>query len=165
MHNRLARQGFLGPDTPDILRDCRVAVVGLGGGGSHVVQQLAYAGFGNFLLVDPDVVEYGNLNRMVGATLEDAQSRELKAVVMRRVVLAVNPDAKIILAPMKWQEASELLRDRHVIIGCVDSFSEREQIERMARRFLIPYVDIGMDVCEVEDGFSLGGQVVLSMPD
>jgi molybdopterin-synthase adenylyltransferase len=164
MNNRLVRQSFLGTRSPRILADCRIGVIGLGGGGSHVVQQLTYAGFGDFLLIDPDIVEFGNLNRMVGATLKDAESGELKTTVMQRAVLAVNPDANIVTVARKWQEAAELLRDRHAIIGCMDSFSEREQIERMARRFLIPYLDVGMDVCRVEDGFSLGGQAVLSMP-
>ena len=46
----------------------------------------------------------------------------------------------------------------------MDTFSERQQLEAAARRYLIPYIDIGMDVCPVDDGFSIGGQVVLSMP-
>jgi molybdopterin-synthase adenylyltransferase len=163
--DRLERQSFLGSRSSEILRLARVAIIGSGGGGSHVVQQLAYAGFGDFLLVDPDIVEYGNLNRMVGATLEDAELGRAKTAVMHRVVSAVNPEAEITTVAKKWQEAAELLRDRDVVVGCVDSFTEREQIERTARRFLIPYLDIGMDVCEVEDGFSMGGQVVLSMPD
>jgi hypothetical protein len=51
-----------------------------------------------------------------------------------------------------------------VIFSCVDTFSERKQIETTARRYLIPDIDVGMDVFKVEDGFSIGGQVALSMP-
>ncbi len=46
-----------------------------------------------------------------------------------------------------------------------DSFIEREQLERFARRHLIPYIDIGMDVHELggEQYFLIGGQVILSI--
>jgi hypothetical protein len=43
-------------------------------------------------------------------------------------------------------------------------FLERDELERFARRFLIPYIDLGMDVHEAEDGFSISGQTVLSSP-
>lgn len=164
MKARLARQSFLGPESPNILGTTRVAIVGLGGGGSHVTQQLAHLGLSDFLLFDPDHVEDTNLNRMVGATLEDVRLRTLKAEVMQRVITGINPSASVRAIPEAWQKQAELLRDQDVMFGCVDSFSEREQLERAARRYLIPYIDIGMDVCEVEDGFSIGGQVVLSMP-
>ena len=45
---RLDRQSFLGADSADVLDECRAATVGLGGGGSHVNQQLAHLGLGNF---------------------------------------------------------------------------------------------------------------------
>jgi len=165
MEKRLARQSFLGPDSPRILSMTRLAIVGLGGGGSHVTQQAAHIGVGDFLLLDPDHVEDTNLNRMVGATLHDVRLGTAKVLVMERMIKAINPQARVRAIPEMWQKRAELLRDRDVIFGCLDSFSERDQLERMARRYLIPYIDIGMDVCEVEDGFSIGGQTVLSMPE
>jgi hypothetical protein len=48
----------------------------------------------------------------------------------------------------------------------VDSYSERSQLELQARRYLIPYLDLGMDVHAMPDGtFTVSGQVILSMPD
>ena len=35
-----------------------------------------------------------------------------------------------------------------MLLGAVDSFRDRDQLERLARRFMIPYVDVGMDVLE-----------------
>ena len=164
MENRFASQSFLGKDSQQIFERCRVALIGLGGGGSHVAQQLAHVGIGNFVVFDPDQVEYRNLNRMVGATLEDARLGRMKTKVIRRVIKRVNPDARVLAVSKKWQEDAELLRDCDAIFGCVDTFSERQQIEVSARRYLIPYLDIGMDVHAVNDGFSVGGQAALSMP-
>ena len=48
--------------------------------------------------------------------------------------------------------------------GVSDTFGDRSELEAMARRYIIPYIDIGMDVHKVEDHFVIGGQVILSMP-
>jgi tRNA A37 threonylcarbamoyladenosine dehydratase len=68
----------------------RAALVGLGGGGSHVAQQLAHIGLGNFLLIDPDFIEDTNLNRLVGATLEDVKLGTAKVDIAERVIKGVN---------------------------------------------------------------------------
>src|SRR5207249_508882 len=52
-----------------------------------------------------------------------------------------------------------------VVFGCVDSFSERDQLERQCRRFVIPYLDVGMDIHSAKgDPPVMGGQIILSMP-
>ena len=48
-------------------------------------------------------------------------------------------------------------------MGCVDSFSERQQIEACCRRLLVPYIDIGMDV-HAGDPPAISGQIILSAP-
>ena len=65
--DRYSRQSFLGADAEERIARCTVAVPGLGGGGSHVVQQLAHIGFQNYIIYDGDRVEESNLNRLVGA--------------------------------------------------------------------------------------------------
>ena len=161
---RLDRQSFLGSESTTILDRSRVAIVGLGGGGSHVVQQLAHLGLGEYVLVDPDVVEATNLNRLVGATDEDAAVATLKVLVASRVVAGVNPSARIWTKATQWQACGTTLHTCDVIFGCVDSISERAQLETAARRYLIPYIDLGMDVHRVDAGFFIGGQVALSLP-
>jgi len=71
MPDWLLRQSFLGANSDKVFSQCRVGVIGLGGGGSHIAQQLAHLGVSNFVLVDPDHVEETNLNRLVGATKKD----------------------------------------------------------------------------------------------
>src|SRR5713101_5148552 len=65
---------------------------------------------------------------------------------------------------MRWQEVAELLRGYDFIFGCLDSFMARDELERSARRYLIPYIDIGMDVFEDHAGYAITGQVAVSMP-
>lgn len=165
MSEQFVRQGFLGINSEADLFGLRAAIIGYGGGGSHVGQQAAHIGFGDILVVDPDVVEQKNLNRLVGATHEDALNGIPKIKVAERVISGAFPSGKVVGVQDIWSNQITQLRDRHVIFGCVDSFSERAALERFCRRFLIPYIDIGMDVIAAGDRFQIVGQVVLSCPD
>jgi len=164
MDTRFARQGFLGPDSERIHRKARTAVVGLCGGGSHVVQQQAHVGVGDILIIDPDNSEESNLHRLVGATLDDVVNERPKTFISERLIRGINPDAKVTPIAQDWREVAELLRDRDVIFGCVDTFAARRDLEAIARRYLIPYIDIGMDVHQEGERFRMTGQVILSMP-
>jgi len=160
----LQRQSFLGADSETVLHRSRAAFVGLGGGGSHIAQQLAHIGLGHFLVIDPDFIEDTNLNRLVGATLEDVRLGTAKVDIAERVIKSVNPSAEVVKRLASWSEVTAELRDVDVIFACVDSLGCRSELESFARRFLIPLIDIGMDVHESNGEFSIGGQVMLSMP-
>ncbi|MDD5259488.1 MAG: ThiF family adenylyltransferase [bacterium] len=164
---RYSRQSFLGKEAQSIIEKCTVGVLGLGGGGSHTVQQLSHIGFENYILFDPDIVKHVNLNRLVGATENDAKKRMPKINVARRVILGLEHSAHIESYKAKWQTRSAPLRACDIIFGCVDTFAQRREIEDFARRYLIPYIDIGMDVHESKDRdncFGMAGQVIVSMP-
>lgn len=160
----LKRQSFLGKDSENVLGRTRTALVGLGGGGSHIAQQLAHIGVGSFLPIDPDCMEDTNLNRLVGGTMEDVKLGTPKVDIAERVIKAVNPAAEIIKHQANWTEVTAKLRDVDVIFACVDSISCRNELEAFARRFLIPLIDIGMDVYELNGEYSISGQAMLSMP-
>ncbi len=162
----LDRQSFLGSDSDQVLQDLTVGLVGLGGGNSHVVQQLAHLGIGGFVLVDDDVISESNLNRLVGGTWDDVQEARPKTEIAKRVVLSVNPRARVGCHQAKWQEVAEHLRACDIIIGGVDRIIAKSELEAFCRRFLIPYIDMGMDVHRISDAgeFLVAGQVVLSYP-
>jgi hypothetical protein len=163
--DRFSRQTFLGSSAEQKIACCRVGVVGLGGGGSHIAQQLAHIGFSTFSFFDNDTVEDSNLNRLVGGTKLDAKKSTYKVDVAARVVKGVNPMAKINKVKSRWQDAAERLRACDMVFGCVDSYSERRDIEITARRYLIPYIDIGLDVHQsADEPPRMAGQVILSMP-
>lgn len=160
-----SRQSFLGPNSQEIIERCHVGISGLGGGGSHIAQQLAHLGFLNFTLFDPDVIEASNLNRLVGGTQRDVEEKTPKVEIARRLIVGVRPNARVICMRGPWQNAPHLLRRCDVLFGCVDGFDQRRQLEAAARRSLIPLIDIGMDVVRGDDGsHAIAGQIILSMP-
>lgn len=162
---RLDRQSFLGADSENILHAATVGIVGAGGGGSHVVQQFSHMGIGGYVIADPDVIEESNTNRLIGGTLDDVAVTRRKVEIAARLIRGLQPDARIVLVPGKWQDAVNDFKQCDVIVGAVDSFRDREELERFARKHLIPYIDIGMDVHAIGDaGYLVTGQAILSMP-
>jgi len=104
MDGQFSRQSFLGPLSEEIFANIRAGIVGLGGGGSHIAQQLAHIGVGHFAILDPDVMEFPNLNRTVGATHEDALKGTPKVRVAERLIRGVNPYAEVWPLRAPWQE-------------------------------------------------------------
>jgi hypothetical protein len=159
------RQSFLGPDAEQILADARVTIVGLGGGGSHIAQQLAHLGVGHFRLIDPQEIDDSNLNRLVGATAEDVEKRTPKVYIAERMIRDIRPWAEVEAEQKEWQFADHLVKDCHVLFGCVDGYRQRMYLESAARRFGLPYIDIGMDVTRLDDGqHAVAGQMIMTLP-
>lgn len=161
--DRFSRQGFLGEDSTSQIARCIVGVVGLGGGGSHVVQQLAHIGFQNYVLYDDDVIEESNLNRLVNGRAIDAAAQTPKLHVAKTVIYGLQPSARIRGYSCHWQKEPEPLRDCHIVFGCVDGYRGRQELEVACRRYLMHYIDIGMDV-HGDDAPVIGGQAILSSP-
>lgn len=162
---RYSRQSFLGVESERLIDACLVGIVGLGGGGSHIVQQLAHVGFKKYVLYDSDRAEISNLNRTVGMTIDDVVLKNEKIKIAVRKIKELHPEAKINAIPSRWQENPLPLRSCDIIFGCVDGFSERGQLEASSRRYLIPYIDIGLSVTHVRpESPRMGGQVILSLP-
>jgi molybdopterin/thiamine biosynthesis adenylyltransferase len=158
----LDRQSFLGADSEATLSNRTVGIVGLGGGGSHVAQQFAHVGIGSFVLIDPQTIEDTNLNRLVGGTWADVKKETPKVEIARRLILGVRPDATVRTFQSDWQEAAEALKQCDVIIGGLDSVRAKDELDAFCRRFLVPYLDMGMDVYGEAGLHLIAGQVVLS---
>lgn len=162
--SRAARQSFLGEHSEEILESTEVAILGVCGGGSHIAQQAAHVGVGHFLLLDDDHVEDPNLNRMIGSEPKHAEDKAIKVEIIRDLILRINPKAVVRAEKGKWQDHHQLLRRCSVVFGCVDSLVARDELERYCRRFLLPYIDIGMVVTAVGGHFAVSGQIVMSFP-
>ena len=84
---------FWGKDNQIKLNNVNVAVFGLGGVGSFVVEALARSGVGNFTIVDFDKVSQSNINRQLIAL--QSTIGQNKADVCAKRILEINPDAKV----------------------------------------------------------------------
>ena len=82
---------IIGDDAVSKLASSRVAVFGIGGVGSFVVEALARAGVGTIDLIDSDKVCRSNINRQLVA-LHSTLGR-YKTEVAKERILDINPDA------------------------------------------------------------------------
>lgn len=160
----LERQSFLGDDSDSVLDNAVVGIAGLGGGGSHAAQQLAHVGVGTFVLLDHDEIEDRNLNRLVGGRAQDVVDHLSKFEIARRLITGVNPRTRVLGGPNKWEASVDHLKTCDLVIGGLDSVKAKHELEGFCRRFLMPYVDMGMDVHQVGERYLIAGQVALSMP-
>lgn len=151
--------GLFGSEGQLRISRARVAIIGLGGVGAHVAQQLAYLGVLNLSLVDGDAVSESNLNRLVGAT--DADLTVPKVDVAARLVAAIQPRATIQSSQrhLNVDEPPMGFEALDVVFGCVDSDVPRLDLVRYASAHAIPYIDIASDVAP---GGEFGGRIVFA---
>lgn len=154
---------LLGPDAQAAIGALRVALVGVGGTGSHVALALAYLGFRDLVVLDDDHVETINLNRLVTADQADLQSP--KTIVARRRVRAIDPRIKVRALPgLTPAGRHPELNDVDLIIGCVDHDGPRHLLNQIAIDTRTPLLDIATGVDEQAEPVALGGRVALVLP-
>jgi molybdopterin/thiamine biosynthesis adenylyltransferase len=131
-----------------ILGRFRVGVVGVGGGGSIIVEQLAHLGVGELILIDFDVVKQINLNRVVGARSTDAVSGVKKIEVARRLVRDVDPSISVAALDGDLADlaAAEALRDVDFIFLATDTITSRLVFNAVVHRYFVPGIQIGAKV-------------------
>jgi len=132
---------LIGEKGVEKLHSKKVVVFGLGGVGSYVVEGLARAGIGSFLLVDGDRVSESNINRQIIATV-DTVGRE-KTEVEKERVLSVNPDAKVdVLNLFYLPENADCidLAKFDYVVDAVDTVTAKVEIVRRAKLARVPVI-------------------------
>ncbi|MCB8878459.1 HesA/MoeB/ThiF family protein [Acidisoma silvae] len=137
---------MFGAGTVSRLRSMSAAVVGCSGTGSPLIEQLARLGFGRLVLIDPDVVEEKNLNRILNSTREDSYLERPKVEVMARSIAAMGfgTDLKIIRADLGTPVGIKAVAQCDVLFGCMDGVEGRAILNRIAAFYTIPYFDLGV---------------------
>lgn len=129
----------------------RVAVIGLGGTGSVIVQQLAHLGCKNFLLIDPDLLEETNLNRVVGASLNDLGRPKVK--VAEGLIHRTQPSAEVVAlqSDALHNPVAKRLLEADLFFCCTDSHGSRAILNQLSYQYLLPGFDLGVQI-EVKEG-------------
>lgn len=145
------------------LRDLRVVVVGVGGTGSHVAVQLAHLGVGHLVLVDPDVLERSNLSRVIGSTADDVGIS--KVFVLANALSQIRRDVTVtaIESSVLEIDAAELAAN-DVIVCCTDGHGSRALLNELAAQYLVPLIDLGIEVQPGNGGSRAGGGVRVIRP-
>jgi len=118
----------------------RVAVIGCGGLGGYVLEELARLGVGTIVAVDPDVFEEHNLNRQLLATPASLGLPKVVAAAAR--IAEINPAATVIPCRTAYcqDNGDELLRGSHLVVDALDSIPTRLALADSCADLGIPLV-------------------------
>ena len=134
----------------------KVLVVGAGSVGLDVVVRLAASGLCELTVMDFDVVEAQNLDRLIGASGRDALLRRPKIHVAKREATTAATAADFGIASSNWSicepEGLRLALDYDLIFSCVDRNWPRAVLNALAYTDLIPVIDGGIAIDVFESG-------------
>lgn len=141
MLNQFSRTELLiGKEGIEKLQNAKVAIFGIGGVGSFVVEGLVRAGIGNFILVDDDKVCLTNLNRQLIATRKTVG--EPKVEVAKERILEINPNANVeIHQEFFMPDSKEILDDTvDYVIDSIDTVTAKIELILRANKLNIPII-------------------------
>ena len=142
MLNQFSRTELLiGKEGVEKLNKAKVAIFGIGGVGSFIVEGLVRAGIQNFILVDNDEICLTNLNRQLHATMQTIG--QSKVDVMKQRILEINPKAIVETYKEFYMPDSKVkILDKSVdyIIDAVDTVTAKIGLVIEANELNIPII-------------------------
>jgi molybdopterin/thiamine biosynthesis adenylyltransferase len=135
-----------GPDGQRLLAQLRVGVVGAGGTGSAVCEQLIRLGVGELLVIDPDVIndDGSNVTRVYGSTMNDIGMPKVDIVARAATQIGLGTKVSAVQGSINDEATARLLTDCDVVFGCTDDNRGRMTLSRLAFWYLIPVIDMGV---------------------
>lgn len=138
------------------LFNSKVAIVGLGGLGSHVLPILVSSGVGHISIIDNDVVSLDNLPRQTIYGESDVGKSKVK--ISKKKMNKLNSSVEIITHKnyLTKRNAKKLLSGHDVVIDCTDNFESKFIIDDACLALNIPLVSAGVS--------DFKGQVLTCLP-
>lgn len=131
---------LIGKEGIEKLQKAKVAIFGIGGVGSFVVEGLVRAGIGNFILVDDDKICLTNLNRQLISTRKTIGRPKVE--VAKERILEINPNAEVeIYQEFFMPDSKEILDDSvDYVVDAVDTVTAKIELVLRANKLNIPII-------------------------
>lgn len=131
---------LIGKEGLNKLKNTKVAIFGIGGVGSYVVEGLARVGVGSFILVDNDDVALSNLNRQIIATQKTIGKQKVE--VAKERILEINPEAKVEIYKEFFMPDTQGIIDNSVsyIVDAIDTVTAKIELVLRANNLSIPII-------------------------
>ena len=165
-----ARQELLfGNEGQEKIRATSVAIVGVGGLGTRILQDLTFLGVRNYVLIEPGEVKQSSRNRYIGFRTSDPIPGTPKLQIAERLVRDLEPKAKIALIDQAFPSeiVVDAIRDVDVVFGCVDKEGARFKINEICVELEKRFIDVATEIHPSEDGGPIryGGRVFVRWND
>ena len=138
------------------LNDIRVGIVGCGGTGSAIAEQLVRLGVRDFILIDPDILSVSNVTRVYGSTPSDVG--RAKVDVLAEHLNRIAPDTRLnqIRSMVTLEPVARQLTSCDFIFGCTDDNAGRLVLSRIPTYLLTPVIDCGVLLTSDQTGTLIG---------
>lgn len=156
----------LGGAVQRTLSDLRVGVVGCGGTGSAVAEQLVRLGVRKLLLFDPDELSASNVTRVYGSTAADVGKFKIDTLAAHLKRIAPDTQCDLAKSMITMAPAARRLCSCDVVFGCTDDNAGRLVLSRFSTYLLTPVIDSGILVTSESNGTLRGidGRVTTLVP-
>ncbi|MCZ7547627.1 MAG: ThiF family adenylyltransferase [Anaerolineales bacterium] len=130
----------------------KVGIIGVGGTGSPVAEQLTRLGVSDFVLIDPDKFSPTNLSRVYGTYYRSAKKSksfsEYKVNLIASNLKKINPDAQIraVSKNVVLTKVASCLLDRDILFLCTDEHWGRSIVNQIVYQYLIPAINLGVRI-------------------
>jgi len=142
MENLFIRSAMLlGSDGIETLKKKKIAVFGIGGVGSFVVEALARTGVGHLVLVDFDDLVPSNINRQIHANIHTVG--QLKVDAMKERILSINPDLQVTTLPIMYNKETSkaiLTEDIDYVVDAIDMVTSKLLLIEQCKEMNIPII-------------------------
>lgn len=154
-----------GSDLQRLLIKMRVGIVGVGGTGSAVLEQLTRLGVGELAIFDGQPFEASNINRLYGSRAIDQDISKTKIGERLVADIGIGTKMRVHDKPVTFLSAFESLRDCDVVFGCTDEEWGRSLLTRLSIYYGIPVFDMGVKIDSDEGHIrSIQGRVTTLLP-
>lgn len=133
-----------GSAVQNTLSDLTVGIVGCGGTGSAVAEQLVRLGVREFVLVDPDTLSQSNLTRVIGSVASDVGRRKVDVTADHLKAVAPDSQCERVAGMLTLNHAARRLCRCDVVFGCSDDNAGRLILSRLPTYLLTPVIDCGV---------------------
>lgn len=156
-----------GPAIQATLNDLKVGVVGCGGTGSAVTEQLVRLGVRHFTLFDPDVLSASNVTRVYGSTSADQGRPKVEILAEHAKRIAPDGHYEAVQSSITDARVARRLAEVDLIFGCTDDNAGRLILSRVPTYLLTPVIDCGVLISSGDGGQITGidGRVTMVSPE
>ncbi|MCT4544728.1 MAG: tRNA threonylcarbamoyladenosine dehydratase [Vallitalea sp.] len=141
IHEFSRTEMLIGTEGLEKLKNSKVAVFGVGGVGTYVIEGLVRSGIGKIVLVDDDDICLTNLNRQLHATKNTIG--RAKVEVMKERILSINEKVEVITYKELYTSESAgrlLLDDYSYVVDAIDMVSSKLDLIERCKKKNIPII-------------------------
>jgi molybdopterin/thiamine biosynthesis adenylyltransferase len=134
------------------LRDLRVGIVGCGGTGSIVAEQLVRLGVRQFVVIDPDILSASNVTRVYGSREADIGRSKAELMAGHLAGIAPSTRCEVVQSMLTLEATARRLVGCDLVFGCTDDNAGRLVLSRLATYMFVPIIDCGVLISSATDG-------------